>query len=374
MRHFQAVIFDMDGTLFDSERKMLECWNETARAHGFTGMENPYPATLGVNTERTREILMEYFGETFPYQTINRERMALYRERYGGGRAPVKSGAANILSFLKSRGRKIALATSSLRPKTVMQLEGAGFLPYFDAIVTGDMAAESKPDPEIFLIAARELGVDPSAAYVIEDSYQGIRAAHRGGFHPIMIPDMMPANEEMRGLAEAVLDSLNEAVLYLEGEERKLQVVHFHESSRQEHWLQKILQSDWRAGAFLHDLLTKGTFFDAMGEHSRLLLLTDGDELLSYCTFAEKDDIQPTDLTPWVGFVYTFPKYRGHRYMGLLFEEAERLARAEHTKEIYLSTNHEGLYEKYGWTFKTMLNDMDGKPSKVYVKRIDSSD
>ena len=134
------------------------------------------------------------------------------------------------------------------------------------------------------------------------------------------------------------------------------------------------IEADRRAGAFLHDLLTKGTFFDAMGEHSRLLLLTDGDELLSYCTFAEKDDIQPTDLTPWVGFVYTFPKYRGHRYIGLLFEEAERLARAEHTKEIYLSTNHEGLYEKYGWTFKTMLNDMDGRPSKVYVKRIDSSD
>ena len=100
------------------------------------------------------------------------------------------------------------------------------------------------------------------------------------------------------------------------------------------------------------------------------MLLTEGDELISYCTFAEKDDIQPTELTPWVGFVYTFPERRGYRFAGRLFDEIERLAGEEHIPEIYLSTDHVGLYEKYGFEFRTMMNDMDGRPSRVYAKKI----
>ena len=149
-----------------------------------------------------------------------------------------------------------------------------------------------------------------------------------------------------------------------------MQVNNFFEVDNKEHWINEIERSDWRAGAFLSRLLREGGFFDAVGKDSGVLLLTEGDELISYCTFAEKDDIQPTDLTPWVGFVYTFPEHRGHRYAGLLFDEAERLAKEGDVKEIYLSTNHTGLYEKYGWEFFGIMDDMDGEPSKVYVKRI----
>ena len=148
-----------------------------------------------------------------------------------------------------------------------------------------------------------------------------------------------------------------------------MQVISFYDSDNQAHWLEEIKRSDWRAGAFLHNLLSKGTFFDAVGQHSKVLLLTEGDELISFCTYAEKDDIQPTELTPWVGFVYTFPAHRGHRYAGLLFDEVERLARREQVREVYLSTNHIGLYEKYGFTYKTQMNDMDGESSRIYVRK-----
>ena len=104
-----------------------------------------------------------------------------------------------------------------------------------------------------------------------------------------------------------------------------MNIINFFESDRQEHWLEEIARSNWGAGDFLCELLSNGTFFDAVGEGSKVLLLTDGDELISFCTYAQKDDIQPTELTPWMGFVYTFPKHRGHRYVGLLFEEIERL-------------------------------------------------
>ena len=83
-----------------------------------------------------------------------------------------------------------------------------------------------------------------------------------------------------------------------------MQVNNYFEIDNKEHWINEIERSDWRAGAFLGRLLRNDEFFDAVGKDSRVLLLTEGDELISYCTFAEKDDIQPTDLTPWVGFVY----------------------------------------------------------------------
>lgn len=147
-----------------------------------------------------------------------------------------------------------------------------------------------------------------------------------------------------------------------------MEVINYFDSSRKEHWLQQIRRSDWGAGAFLFDLLSKGTFFDAVGEGSRVLLLTDGDELISFCTYAKMDDIQPTDLSPWVGFVYTFPEHRGHRYAGLLFAEVERLAIREQVRSVYLSTNHIGLYEKYGFVYKTQMVDLDGAQSRVYEK------
>lgn len=149
-----------------------------------------------------------------------------------------------------------------------------------------------------------------------------------------------------------------------------MEVISFYESNRPAHWLEKIKKSDWGAGQFLYELLKEGTFFDAVGKGSRVLLLTNGDELISFCTYAQKDDIQPTELTPWMGFVYTFPAHRGHRYVRVLFEKIEQLARAEHVSEVYISTNHTGLYEKYGCEYKTQMNDMDGEPSRIYIKRI----
>ena len=150
-----------------------------------------------------------------------------------------------------------------------------------------------------------------------------------------------------------------------------MEVINFFDSGRQNHWLEEIKRCDWRAGVFLHQLISKGTFFETVGEGSKVLLLINGDELISFCTYAQKDDIQPTELTPWMGFVYTFPEHRGHRYIGLLFEEIERIAREEHTSEVYISTNHIGLYEKYGCDYRTQMNDMDGELSRIYVKKIE---
>ncbi|MCC8138092.1 MAG: GNAT family N-acetyltransferase [Clostridiales bacterium] len=99
-------------------------------------------------------------------------------------------------------------------------------------------------------------------------------------------------------------------------------------------------------------------------------MLVDDEELVSFCTYAVKDDIPSTTLTPCIRFVYTFPQYRGHHYMGMLFDEIEKRAKNENVPAIYISTNHTGLYEKYGYSFYQMMKDMEGEPSRVYRKEL----
>ena len=107
-----------------------------------------------------------------------------------------------------------------------------------------------------------------------------------------------------------------------------------------------------------------------MGENAEVILLTNGENLVSFCTFADFDDIQPTELTPWIGFVYTFPEYRGNRNAGKLLAYAEKLAKEKGFEKIHISTNHVGLYEKYGYNFFKMMKAVDGEDSRVYIKKL----
>ena len=149
-----------------------------------------------------------------------------------------------------------------------------------------------------------------------------------------------------------------------------MQVINYFESDKKEHWLEQIKKCDWRAGAYLCELLSGGSFFAKVGEGSRVLLLTEGKKLVAFCTYAKMDEIQPTELYPWLGFVYTFPEYRGHRYAGLLFKEAERLAREEGKNALYVSTDHTGLYEKYGFAFREEALSIYGESARVYEKKL----
>lgn len=149
-----------------------------------------------------------------------------------------------------------------------------------------------------------------------------------------------------------------------------MQIIEYFNSGRQKHWLSRIGKSDWTAGQYLYHLLSENKLGDIAGANPKVLLLTNGDELISFCTYSEKDDIQPTELTPWIGFVYTFPEYRGHHYIGQLFGEIEKLARAENRNDIFISTDHTGLYEKYGFEFYQMMNNVRGEPARVYRKHI----
>ena len=153
-------------------------------------------------------------------------------------------------------------------------------------------------------------------------------------------------------------------------ENSNLKIFDFYSGDNKEHWLNEIEKSDWRAGKYLYELLRNRKLKELCGESTRVLLLTEGDELLAFCTYAEQDDIRDASLTPWVGFAYTFPKYRGKRCMGKLLEYAYDLAEKEGHKYIYISTGEIGLYEKYGYTFWKMMTDVYGDESRVYRREI----
>ncbi|MBD5128896.1 MAG: GNAT family N-acetyltransferase [Ruminococcaceae bacterium] len=148
-----------------------------------------------------------------------------------------------------------------------------------------------------------------------------------------------------------------------------MKIINYFESDKKEHWLAEIKKSDWRAAPTLTGFLENGTFFEMLGD-GILLLLTDGDKLVSFVTFARNDCIDDKSLYPWIGFVYTFPEYRGHRYVGRLIERCEEIAREHSVKNVYVCTDHIGLYEKYGYSYLENRVDIYGDDSRIYVKRI----
>lgn len=212
---YKAVVFDMDGVIFDSERAVMQCWKEVASRHNIPDIEKAILACTGTTMVRTREIMLNLYGADFPYDEYARESSVIFHSRYDGGRLPMKPSVKELLTFLKERGKKIALASSTRQQVVTDELRDAGIIEYFDRIICGDMVSRSKPAPDIFLKACEELNVSPSDSYAIEDSYNGIRAAHAGGLHPIMVPDLLPADEEMQSLAEIVLPSLTSVMEYL---------------------------------------------------------------------------------------------------------------------------------------------------------------
>ena len=145
-----------------------------------------------------------------------------------------------------------------------------------------------------------------------------------------------------------------------------MKIIDYFACDNQEHRLNEIKRSDWGAGQFLYELLRDNRLKELCGESARVLLLIDGDALMSFCTYAEQDDIREPSLTPWVVFVYTFPEYRGKSRMGKLLERAYALAKADGYEHIYISKGKTGLYEKYGYSFWKMMKDMNGEDSRVY--------
>ena len=210
-----TVIFDMDGVIFDSEILVLQCWREVAERHGIENVDVACHECLGTNSVVSKGIFLRHYGENFPYDEYKQEMAEVFFSRAAGGKLAKKPGVEELLRYLREHGFKVGLASSTREALVRKELSEGGLIEYFDQIIGGDKVKRSKPEPDIFLEACRRLGVEPEKCYVIEDSYNGIRAAHAAGMHPIMVPDLMEPTEEMHTLAEEILESLDEVRRFL---------------------------------------------------------------------------------------------------------------------------------------------------------------
>ena len=147
---YQAVVFDMDGVIFDTERLVIEFWKEVAKKHNIPNVEHTCIQCLGANRVRTREIFLENYGADFPYDPYRAEVTELFNTHYKGVPLPTKPGVRELLSYLQEQDIKVGLASSTAQHLVRDEIGTAGLLPYFQTLVCGDMVEHSKPAPDIF--------------------------------------------------------------------------------------------------------------------------------------------------------------------------------------------------------------------------------
>lgn len=206
------VIFDMDGVIFDTERFCLECCVPAAEKVGLDNIAEISMQCIGLTKEATDQRLRDYYGPEAPLDQFDEELSRIFTERYEKEGMPVKDGARELLFWLKEKGIPVALASSTRTDIVCRELKETGLYEYFDAIVGGDMVDRSKPAPDIFLKAAELLSCGPEQCTVIEDSFHGIRAAAAAGMQPVMVPDLLEPDGEIRALAHAIRASLFEVL------------------------------------------------------------------------------------------------------------------------------------------------------------------
>lgn len=209
----RGAIFDMDGLLLDTERLYQESWVEMARAFGQTPDPAFPTAVSGTSGEGMRDVIRRHYPAVDPYafQAGCIARVDGILDEQG---PPVKPGARELLEYLSARGVKLAVASSSGRERILSNLRAAGLDRFFDAVVSGQQVESGKPEPDIFLLAAREISCPPEECYIFEDSVNGVRAGMAAGCVTVMVPDLVPPPE---GLAvSAVCESLRDVKVLME--------------------------------------------------------------------------------------------------------------------------------------------------------------
>lgn len=207
-----SVIFDMDGTLLDTQRIAIPAWDWAGELQGFKGMGKYVPNACGVNVNGR----IKYLRESFPGLDVEK-----FEEDFGGYiRENIvvcyKPGALELLQFLKKKGIRIALASGSNHETIDHNLNEVGATDIFDVAVGGVDVENGKPAPDIFLLAAKKLGADPENCFVIEDSANGIKAGHTAGMKCIGIPDIVAFDDDTKKLMYAELSSMHEAIKLFE--------------------------------------------------------------------------------------------------------------------------------------------------------------
>jgi HAD superfamily hydrolase (TIGR01509 family) len=215
-RHARAVVFDMDGLLFDSESLYRDAMVATARDLGLEMPPELFLRLVGLPWIANVPMLLEHYGPSFDPEGFRREATRRFHLVADAG-IGLKAGVVEILDALDALELPRAIATSSMHHTVEHHLGQHGLIERFDAVVANGDYARGKPAPDPYLLAAERLDVAPQACLALEDSHSGVRAAHAAGMMTIMVPDLLDPTEEMRTLCVRIARDLHEVRELLEG-------------------------------------------------------------------------------------------------------------------------------------------------------------
>ena len=209
------IVFDMDGVLLDTEAVFMRCWKKLGEELHLPNVEETARKCIGITVTQTEALFQKEYGEKYPCESyVGAANAIFYRQEAEQG-IPEKPGVHELFAYLKEQNYRIGLASSTQQQAVYRQMKAAGIFGDFDVIVCGDMVTKSKPNPDIYLKACELMKVDSKECYAVEDSYNGIRAAHAAGMKAIMVPDLLEPTPEILELTDQKFNSLMELQKFL---------------------------------------------------------------------------------------------------------------------------------------------------------------
>ena len=214
MQHFKAAIFDMDGLLIDSEKLAFDAFKVTCERYNIGDQSHIFYQCVGTNPALGESILKESLDSLIDHKEFSREWDKLYRSLAHERPIPLKQGANELLTHLRSSQIPMAIATSSKTEHARLKLQSSGILDFFEFIIGGDQVTNSKPNPEVYLKTAASLNLKSSECIAFEDSPNGVKSAVAAGMTVVQIPDLITPNEDLLKLGHIVLNNLSDAIHY----------------------------------------------------------------------------------------------------------------------------------------------------------------
>ena len=208
MGNIKAVIFDLDGTLIDTERLYRINWPKAMAHFGYEMTDEQALAIRSLGRPYAPVQFKEWFGEDFDYFEVREYRKQLMREDLAKEGIKLKPGAVEILEYLRDNGIVTAMATANGKDRTERYLAELGLRDHFDKVICADMVEHGKPAPDIYAYACQQLGFEPSECMAVEDSPNGVTSAYKAGCKVVYVPDQSPLDDTVAPMLYSCQETL----------------------------------------------------------------------------------------------------------------------------------------------------------------------